>query len=163
MENYDAAVFVAAFVALAIGAFFGMIWFLTLRDKRQDYPFENPDFIHVGITPRQAEALKPLALDLRFMTWIPRHENKSIDATFYAMTREQFMTFFDTVYRHTKIKIATAAKRQESYLKGDTFTLYDMLVGMTEIRKRIDPSQSFPALDFSPPTSSVDRPPTSAG
>ncbi|MGE0294726.1 MAG: hypothetical protein AB7P97_20435 [Hyphomonadaceae bacterium] len=129
---------------MALGAFFGILWYCATRANRdpvlrQQYPFDDPNFIHVGINPAQAQALKPLEAELRFLQWLPRHDNPAVDAVFYAMTREEFISFFGTLSKHARILIADAAKKQEAFLRGDAFTLYDMLIGLTEVRRRIAP------------------------
>lgn len=162
-------IFVGATVATLISAlvgFFGALWWMHRRAKNdphfsQPYPFNNPGFIHVGINPAQAEALKPLDAELRFMRWIPRHDNELISATFYAMTREEFISFFGTLSKHVRILIADAARKEETFLRGEAFTLYDMLIGLTEIRMRIDPTPLASDLVL-PLQSSVDTSPAPA-
>lgn len=160
------AAIIAAVIVFTIGGFFGALWIL-MRYARRDakpYPFNDPNFIHVGLTPRQLEALTPLAGELRFMQWIPQHENRSIDATFYAMTREEFISFFGVVFEHTRRLIALAGAKavagKETVLTGDAFTLFHLVHGLTEIRKGIDPSPL--AADLALPLASVDIPPAPA-
>ena len=128
--------------ALVVGLIVGiaiLYWRLKDRSEMLPYPFDNPDFIHVGINLRQTEALKPLATELRFLGLLPQHKNDdNDDITFFAMNRGEFIYFFGLVSRHMSELVATAARNQEAFLKGDTFILYDMLVGLSQIRARID-------------------------
>lgn len=142
----DENIFVGATVLLvvcAIAGFFGTILFLVWKARRDPlqsrYPFDDPNFIHIGLTPRQLDALKPIALELRFMEWIPRHVNPAVDATYYAMSREEFVSFFGTVTKYARTLIADAANKQEAFLRGDAFTLYHLIVDMTPVRQQVEP------------------------
>jgi hypothetical protein len=139
---------IAALVMLTVGGFFGALWFFMRRAKSdptmpQPYPFDDPNFIHVGLTPRQLAALSPIGMELRFMQWIPHHENQAVDATYYAMSREEFITFYGVVMKHTRNLMAKAAREaminKAVILEGDAYTLSELLIGLTQIRQRIAP------------------------
>lgn len=158
---FENAYVAATIVVAAICSIFGTLIYLASRPRRDRYPFDSPDFVHVGFNTEQHKAVffgdDHLRLSLEFVNRIPRHHSGAVDATYYAMTPDEFLRFYNVLAKHVRGIMAEAAEKAREqgkpYLTGVEFTLSHLIIELTPLRDRFGPPlpSPFPApIDMTP-------------
>ena len=138
-ENANAVTLAFMLLALIVCGVWIIIGIIGARTA-DPYPFDDPDFVHVGMTP----ALQNIVLKIPTvnLSVLPFNRSVTHDETYYAMTREQFLKFHAEVMKFTREKIADAAHKQEAFLRGDAMILSEFVIGLAPIKERLAPGAS---------------------